>query len=245
MPLSVYHSASPSGRTSQARRELGILPFSGASTDAALQYASPRPSRTVPLHLHLLPLTFLVVSLGGFGNVSKVATVALQASTVLNISIELPFKRRRYQESVRQTGDLLRIQPERKLHCRLQWGGGGLVECARAVVRLLASPVNCSEDPHMSTAGTLVGERPFHLSEGGGGCKIFFSRLFFQLMLKLVFFHTPVEARFFFHKEWKVRFLVCNSYMLGRQLFLPLCRSDRLLFFITYQNKTFFFQHTG
>ena len=80
---------------------------------------------------------------------------------------------------------------------------------------------------------------------GRGGLEDFFSAdYFFQLMLKLDFFHTPFEAKVF-HKEWKVSFLK-KIVMLGRQPFLSLCRSDRFFFFfgnISKPKKKF--QHTG
>ena len=52
---------------------------------------------------------------------------------------------------------------------------------------------------------------PLTLLNGGGHSlsrgKTFFRQIFFfQLLLKLDFFHAPLEARFFFHKQLKVRF---------------------------------------
>ena len=73
-----------------------------------------------------------------------------------------------------------------------------------------------------------IRERQFHSLGWGGGLEDFFSADYiFQLMLKLAF-HASFEARFFFQKELNIiLFLIV---MLGSQLFLTLCGSDRLCF---------------
>ena len=73
---------------------------------------------------------------------------------------------------------------------------------------------------------------------GGGGLEDFFSADYFiSVDVKDgIFFHTPSKARFCFTKNGMSGFFLIV--MLGRQLFLPLCRFDRLFsFFATYQSK--------
>ena len=61
---------------------------------------------------------------------------------------------------------------------------------------------------HWRWIGYALGSNHFIIRGGGGRLEDFFSDYFFQLMLKLdFFFHTPFEARFFYDKELKVRFL--------------------------------------
>ena len=91
----------------------------------------------------------------------------------------------------------------------------------------------------------LTKEGGDHFIIGGGGWKTFFGRLFFSVDVKGGFFlHTPFEARFFLSQRIEGQLFFFNNRAWYRQLFLPLCRSDRL-FFLQHMKAKKFFHHTG
>ena len=88
-------------------------------------------------------------------------------------------------------------------------------------------------------------ERPSHYRAGGS--KTFFLIIFFQLMLKLDFFHTLFEARLFFSQTIEGQSFFLNSVFIFRvetRFFSDFQRIDaRFFFFATHQSKKIF-QHT-
>ena len=94
----------------------------------------------------------------------------------------------------------------------------------------------------LSRAMARLRERPFHYLGGGPGR--LFQQIIFSVDVKAGFFFTHHLKPDFFSQELKVR-LFFSIVMLGRQLFLPVCQSDRFFFFAQRIKAKKFFQYTG
>ena len=83
-------------------------------------------------------------------------------------------------------------------------------------------------------------ERSFHYG-GGRGWQTFFSKLFFQLMLKTDLFHTPFEDRFFFYKGLKILIflIVLFIFKVGARVNFSYFQGwvKIFFFFVTYQTQ--------